>query len=62
VFTQRYVVETRYVSAGLDRLGEALNKAIAERQISFAVFTVFLEGGLVVILNGNGREALLVQL
>ena len=43
-------------------MGEALNKAIAERQISFAVFAVFLEGGLVVILNGNGREALLVQL
>ena len=45
VFTQRYVVETRYVSAGLDRLGEALNKAIAERQIGFAVFAVFLEAG-----------------
>jgi hypothetical protein len=59
-FTQRYVVETRYVGAGLDRLGEVLNKAIAERQISFAVFAVFLESGLVV-LGGNGREALLVQ-
>jgi len=42
VFTQRYVVETRYVSAGLDGLGEALNKAIAERQVSFAVFAIFL--------------------
>jgi hypothetical protein len=42
VFTQRYVVETRYVGAGLDRLGEALNKAIAERQVSFAIFAVFL--------------------
>ena len=41
-FTQRYVVETRYVSAGLDGLGEALNKAIAERQVSFAVFAIFL--------------------
>jgi hypothetical protein len=61
VFTQRYVVETRYVCAGLDRSGEAFNKAIAERQISFAVFAVFLEGGLVVMLDGNGRKALLVQ-
>jgi hypothetical protein len=61
VFTQQHVVETRYVGAGLDRLGEALNKAIAERQISFAVFAVFLEGWLVVVLDGNGREALLVQ-
>jgi hypothetical protein len=61
VLTQRYVVETRYVGARLDRLGEALNKAIAERQIGFAVFAVFLEGGLVVMLDGNGREALLVQ-
>jgi hypothetical protein len=55
------MVETRYVSAGFDRLGEALNKAIAERQIGFAIFAVFLKGGLVVLLDGNGREALLVQ-
>jgi hypothetical protein len=61
VLTQRFIVETRYVSAGFDRLGEALNKAIAERQIGFAIFAVFLKGGLVVLLDGNGREALLVQ-
>ena len=61
VLTQRSIVETRYVSAGLDRLREALNKAIAERQIGFAVFAVFLEGGLVALLDGNGREALLGQ-
>lgn len=57
VLTQWCVVETRCVGPGLDRLREALNKAIAEREIGFAVFVVFLEDWLVVILDWNGREA-----
>jgi hypothetical protein len=51
VLIQRCVVETRCIGAGVDRVGEALNKAIAERQIGFAVFAVFLEDGLVVMLD-----------
>ena len=57
MLTQRCVVETRCVGAGLNRVGEALNKAIAERQIGFAVSAVFLEDGLVVMLDWNRKEA-----
>jgi hypothetical protein len=51
VLTLRCVVETRCVGPEFDRVGEALNKAIAEREIGFAVFAVFLEDELVVVLN-----------
>jgi hypothetical protein len=56
VVTQRCVVGIKYVGAGLDRVGE-VNKAIAERQVRFAVFAAFLEDRLVVMLDWNIREA-----
>lgn len=56
MLTKRCIVQTCHVGAGFDRTGEALNKAITERQISFAVFSVFLEGELVATLDGNGEK------